>query len=296
MCQWYVQTIVAAPCPVNSARIFLHAIVHFKCQTQSVLKLLGRIILPSDIQPDDARNAFSDPLTHFTCVLSALVHDIGHPGVPNSQLVKERSPLAAYYNGQSVAERNSFDVAWELLMKPEYANLRGAIYSDEEEMHRFHYLTLSAIMATDIADDKLKAIRNMQWQRAFVGGAATEESPRAISSRKATIVVQYLMQASDWAHTMQHWHVYRKWNERYFHECVGAYRAGRAMRDPAQEWYQGELSFFNNYVIPLTRKLKDCGVFGVSSEEYLNYAVKNRDQWESQGREIVGEMLAKLSE
>jgi hypothetical protein len=29
---------------------------------------------------------------------------------------------------------------------------------------------------------------------------------------------------------------------------------------------------FDNYVIPLARKLKECNVFGVSSDEYLNYA------------------------
>lgn len=38
----------------------------------------------------------------------------------------------------------------------------------------------------------------------------------------------------------------------------------------------GELGFFDNYVIPLAKKLKECGVFGVSSDEYLNYALENR--------------------
>lgn len=37
-------------------------------------------------------------------------------------------------------------------------------------------------------------------------------------------------------------------------------------------WYKGELGFFDNYIIPLAKKLKDCGVFGVSSDEFLNYA------------------------
>ena len=39
--------------------------------------------------------------------------------------------------------------------------------------------------------------------------------------------------------------------------------------DPASFWYQGEIGFFDNYIIPLAKKLKDCGVFGVSSDEYL---------------------------
>jgi hypothetical protein len=44
----------------------------------------------------------------------------------------------------------------------------------------------------------------------------------------------------------------------------------------------------------LAKKLKDCGVFGVSSGEYLQYAKQNRKEWETRGQEVVEEMLAKL--
>jgi hypothetical protein len=32
-------------------------------------------------------------------------------------------------------------------------------------------------------------------------------------------------------------------------------------------WYKGEIGFLDFYIIPLANKLKDCGVFGVSSDE-----------------------------
>lgn len=70
-----------------------------------------------------------------------------------------------------------------------------------------------------------------------------------------------------------------------------AYKNGRTDKDPSLGWYQGELSFFDNYVIPLANKLDDCGVFGVSSDEYLNYAVQNRMEWEKRGQDIVEELL-----
>lgn len=54
---------------------------------------------------------------------------------------------------------------------------------------------------------------------------------------------------------------------------------------------QGELGFFDFYIIPLAKKLKDCGVFGVSSDEYLNYAESNRREWELRGPAIVKEMV-----
>ena len=88
------------------------------------------------------------------------------------------------------------------------------------------------------------------------------------------------MQASVVAHRMQHWDVYRKWNECLFQECYKAYWDGRGgTQDPSEHWYTGELGFFDFYIIPLVQKLKDCGAFGVTSDEYLIYAVRNHQEW-----------------
>ena len=70
--------------------------------------------------------------------------------------------------------------------------------------------------------------------------------------------------------------VFQKWNQNLFDELYVAYLNGRMEKDPADFWYQGEFGFFDFYIIPLTRKFKECGVFGVSSDEYLNYAETNR--------------------
>jgi hypothetical protein len=69
---------------------------------------------------------------------------------------------------------------------------------------------------------------------------------------------------------------------------------GRTDTDPSTNWYQGEIGFFDFYIIPLAKKLKDCGVFGVSSDEYLNYAMQNRNEWKDRGQEIVLEMIEKV--
>ena len=70
-----------------------------------------------------------------------------------------------------------------------------------------------------------------------------------------------------------------------------AYKDGRTDSDPTEFWYKGEIGFFDFYIIPLAKKLKDCGVFGVSSEEYLNYAMKNRKEWEQRGHQVVEEYV-----
>ena len=74
-----------------------------------------------------------------------------------------------------------------------------------------------------------------------------------------------------------------------------AYKSGRG-KDPSQGWYKGELWFFDNYVIPLAQKLKECGVFGVASAECLDYAIKNRAEWEEKGGAIVEGFKEKFSQ
>lgn len=95
--------------------------------------------------------------------------------------------------------------------------------------------------------------------------------------------------------TFRHWHVYLKWNERFFHECYAVYLAGRSETDPSLGWYKGEIGFFDFYIIPLAKKLENCGVFGVSSDECLNYAQANREEWERKGEDIVKGYLAKYA-
>jgi 3'5'-cyclic nucleotide phosphodiesterase len=278
--------------------------------TMSVTKLLSRIVAPSDVLDDYRDRAqkdlvstlhdhtygiTSDPLTQFACVFSALIHDTDHSGAPNTQLVKENVDLAERYGGKSVAEQNSIDLAWALLMRPNYNDLRRTICSSAVEFARFRQLVVNSVMATDIMDADLKMLRNMRWSKAFSeGGQVSDPSPRDQVNRKATIVIEHLIQASDVSHTMQHWHIYRKWNERFFIECYEAYQNGRAAADPSIGWYKGEMGFFDFYIIPLAKKLKECGVFGVSSDEYLQYAITNRKEWEQRGQEVVAEMMQRI--
>ena len=139
-------------------------------------------------------------------------------------------------------------------------------------------------------DKDLKALRNNRWDKAFKmdpTGSTKTDSYKDHVDRKATIVIEHIIQASDISHTMQHWFVYRKWNENLFNELYVAHLNGKLDKSPETFWYKGEIGFFDFYIIPLTRKLKECGVFGVSSDEYLNYALRNREEWELKGEAVV---------
>eukprot|EP00934_Nitzschia_sp_Nitz4_P003423 Nitzschia sp. Nitz4//scaffold22_size323478//228950//232528//NITZ4_000565-RA/size323478-snap-gene-0.561-mRNA-1//-1//CDS//3329543109//3413//frame0 len=284
-----------------------HNFAHASHVCMSVAKLMSRIIAAESFIDEKCAGVVSekskhehtfgivsDPLTLFACAFAALIHDADHPGVPNMQLVKEGTAFAKKYNGRSVAEQRSVDVAWDLLMEDRFFTLRNAICGTPDEMIRFRELVVNSVMATDIMDKELIGLRNQRWEKAF--NMNNGDSPVDNMNRKATIVIEHLLQASDVAHTMQHWHVYRTWNQRLFAEMYRAFKQGRSDKNPIDNWYKGELGFFDFYIIPLAKKLSDCGVFGVSSDEYLNYAIKNREEWETKGQSIVEEMYKEVQE
>merc|ERR1711977_650312 len=286
-----------------------HNFEHASHVALSVTKLLSRIVqqdkddslLPSsDVNADDFCSYVSVPITQFAAFFCALIHDVDHPGIPNAAYAQEKPGLARVYNHTSIAEQNSVVMSWALFMRDEFVDLRRCVCATDKELVQFRQLVVQMVMATDVMDKEIGKLRKERWNKAFnIDTSRSEDnegndSAEIIRDRKATIVLEHLIQASDVSHTMQHWHVYRKWNERLFEEMYLAYKAGRAKTDPATFWYKGELGFFDHYIIPLSKKLSDCGVFGVSSDEYLNYALRNRKEWEQRGEAILSEMVERL--
>ena len=144
-----------------------HSFEHACHVTMSVTKLLSRIIMPSDLEyvrkrdsnsgvatepvqehtiestlHDHTYGITSDPLTQFSLVFAALIHDVDHTGVPNTVLIEENAPLASAYRGKSVAEQNSIDLSWKLLQSDQYKDLRACIYSTQDEFARFRQLVV----------------------------------------------------------------------------------------------------------------------------------------------------------
>ena len=128
-----------------------------------------------------------------------------HAGVSNATLIKEGTDIAKLYKEKSVAEQNSIDLAWELLMEDNYRDLQKAIFTTKDEYDRFRKLVVNSVIATDIFDKDLKALRNSRWDKAFQENANDSVDVQHDMDIKATIVLEHLIQASDVAHTMQHW-------------------------------------------------------------------------------------------
>jgi 3'5'-cyclic nucleotide phosphodiesterase len=259
----------------------------------SSLKLLNCVVTGS--LSSDAERHFttfgiaSDPLTHFVVVLAAIVHDAGHPGMTNAELIDTNHTLSQMYSQKSIAECHSIYLTLTTLDK--YKLLQRSIYKTEEECNRFRDLLCHSVLATDIIGNKLDSL----WTLAFDSMAESEHDASSLLNRRASVALQLIIQASDVAHTMQHWHVYTKWNEKLFVERYLAYKSGLSSVDPSLRWYEGELSFLDNYVIPLAKRLRECKIYGVSSEEYYGFALENRREWERKGRDIVSAFQLRAS-
>ena len=79
----------------------------------------------------------------WTCLITQSLFFLCYP-----KLIKEGNRLADVYKNRSVAEQNSVDLAWELLMDEGFKDLRAVIYTTESERHHFRQLLVQLVMAT----------------------------------------------------------------------------------------------------------------------------------------------------
>ena len=64
--------------------------------------------------------------------------------------MSNQTPIAQHYRNKSVAEQNSLDVAWDLLMDDAYADLCACIFTNETELHHFRQLVVNVSAIVDI--------------------------------------------------------------------------------------------------------------------------------------------------
>ena len=194
-----------------------HNFDHSAHVAMSVVKLLSRVVAPSPMdlekrasssaveetntaslssgeKPQDnntksghdpTHGIISDPLTQFSCVLAALMHTVDHPGVPNRQLVTEGHIWATQYKEQSMAEQHAFGLGWTKLLEDRFQNLRSAIYTTQEEFQRFRQLLIHLVLATDVMDPELQAMRNERWNKEFPYSSNNKKLDQHKRSRSA---------------------------------------------------------------------------------------------------------------
>jgi hypothetical protein len=115
-----------------------HCSMHAADVTQGTYSLMSACRLFESLPPIEA----------LSLLVSAIVHDIDHPGVNNSFLVNSQSPLAFDYNDTSVLENHHLVTAFKLLQRPELQWTSVLPKADKSAMRK---CMIKNILHTDMA-------------------------------------------------------------------------------------------------------------------------------------------------
>lgn len=91
---------------------------------------------------------FLDTSRTFGLLLSAIVHDVDHPGHTNVFEVNTGSELAAIYNDKSVLENHHCSTAFRLMRRNDCAVLSSLSPNDARDVRK---AVVAAVLATDMA-------------------------------------------------------------------------------------------------------------------------------------------------
>ena len=107
------------------------------------------------------------------------------------------------------------------------------------------------------------------------------------SELKASVVMETIMTAADVAHNLQSWDHMAIWSSRLYLELRRALMNGRGS-DPEPRWFENQIGFLESYLLPLSRRLEDTGVFGEAVGESFSKIVEgNRDKWLIDGFDVT---------
>jgi hypothetical protein len=253
-----------------------------------------------------------DPHSSLSLVFSALLHDAGHTGMSNKILCDTGHPLCEKFQKDvPIAERNSIDIGLSILFRPEYQSLREAIIPDEIDKIQFGRTLFQCILITDIAspENVNLSIRRFEVSQEVSHPLAADLCPIAhyisdifdgmglaedVAVRYPEELVitriglkncarnEHLMLLSDVAHLLQGWENFVKWNFRLYKELHDCYKKGLCV-DPRPGWCQGQICFFDKYVIPLSQRSKSY-LREDFSNALLNHGLTNRKIWMAHGK------------
>ncbi|OAL34352.1 hypothetical protein AYO20_06405 [Fonsecaea nubica] len=142
------------------------------------------------------------PFEALTLLVSAIGHDVGHPGVNNMFLVKLNAPLAQLYNDQSVLE--AFHCA-------AYSQILRRHWNTAFQDKALRRLMISTILATDmgIHSDYMQQLGNLQ-EKIHESGATDGWSPKDIDWAR-TLACGLLIKCADISNVARPWLVAEKW-------------------------------------------------------------------------------------
>ncbi|KAI9293267.1 HD-domain/PDEase-like protein, partial [Neoconidiobolus thromboides FSU 785] len=187
---------------------------------------------------------------HITALLvAALGHDVGHPGVNNSFLIKTGIPLASMYSNVAVLEK-FHALALVNLIHSQDCLFFPDLFSDLSE---FYSLISDIIIATDMAAhfDHLKRIQDLGERRKF--------SDYKINEKDSLIILSALIKCSDLINVTRPFDIAKDWTrcltEELHKQCCMELALGIDPQLPLDQLRgpqnASQVSFIQNMALPL---------------------------------------------
>lgn len=137
-------------------------------------------------------------------MLSAICHDIDHPGVNNNFHINISSPFALRYNDKSVLENHHAYMTFLLLSMPEY-NITGGL--SEEQARSLRATVIECILATDL---KLHVDIFSRFQ-SVASRLSASETEASVDERR--LLCQVILKASDISNPVRPFAIAKQWSD-----------------------------------------------------------------------------------
>lgn len=241
----------------NPFHNFVHAVTVLHCA----------IVLTQDID-----GAALTPTDRLGLYLSALVHDVNHPGHSNNFEKLINSNIAIRYNYQSVLENHHIAVSFALMKDP-----RSDFMKMLEPSARTHLKQImrSCILATDMMLHA-SLVQSIAEKRGIGFNSSPEDR---------TLLCQILVHSADLFNPIRPFSIARVWAERISAEFNAQAEKETSLGFPLQSFLvtknelklaENELSFSSKFVVPLWESLSS--IFPVF-DQYHVQCVENIASW-----------------
>jgi len=222
----------------------------------------------------------------LSVVLSALMHDLGHPGYNNSFQINSLSDMAITYNDKSVLENYHVSLGFKILRNPESNITRNFNLNEFKHLRK---RIIECILSTDmIFHAKIHSmVKNKLASNDIKYGANIEH---IVDKRSADlfdeqqIILNFLIHTADVSHNSKEFKISSKWTDLLMQEFWKQGDAEKGMGYPVSflcdrttaEVPKSQIGFIKSIIIPTFETLVDMLP---RLNFYKENVYNNLDQW-----------------
>jgi hypothetical protein len=217
----------------------------------------------------------------FAILLSAVVHDVDHPGNTNQFEINNESPLALRYNDKSVLENHHCSTAFKLMRRNGCDYLKGLT---KPVVNAFRNTVVASILATDMSVHFMLAEEANKY--AITKGAAPEDL--FADPADQLFLCKILLHAADLSNPVRPFSQCKRWSKRISAEFnaqvakeeeLGLPVLGFMITKDEKALCKNELGFSSFVVGPMWRNL--LGIFP-SIQPLIEQLDNNLTEWKRQ--------------